>query len=222
MRLLFSLIISCLFLLGCVNPIQSHITTMKLAFRLNEDAKVSLQDVKQSEVDLALISSGDRPQAVIAKAFDEFGKEKWISQDRAMLVIEHGRVIRTLGFDNDLLSVTGIGVDPLSELSSVDGKKWQWLLDWEVGEYGYLVESTFSSSLITTSILEMEFEVIHVIEECDYKLANSSFDFGSSWTNQYWIEKNTGILLKTEQKSAPFSDRFEVTFVSNAINLNKN
>ena len=219
MKTHFSFFLILLLIAGCTNPIRSHITTLELAFRLNQDAEINLQEVQESSVELALIRSGERPLAVIAKAFSEEGKDKWISEDKALLVVEAGRVIRTQGFKNDLLALNGIGADPLADPDSLDGANWRAIVDWEAGEYGYLSESSFSISEDDILIFDKSFATLKVTEVIQYK-ATKNWLFGEqSWENVYWFEKNSKKLLKSRQKAAPHSNQFVITYVSQAASL---
>lgn len=199
-------------LTACSNPLKVHYDNIKLALLLNQEITVTLEEVKTSEVDLALINSGNRPTAKIAKAYQEFGKDKWISKDRAMLVIKDYRVIKTVGFKNDQLAVLSGEPDPLKDFTSVNQKSWKRQLDWSVGEYGYDLVSRFHSSKDSIELLGQSFDVLLVTEELTYA-------DGSNWNNYFWIDEKTGLMLKTIQKNAPFADEFEIRFVSNAARL---
>ncbi|BDX04509.1 YjbF family lipoprotein [Planctobacterium marinum] len=197
---------------ACSNPLKVHYDNIKLALLLNEDIAVTLEEVQNSEIDLALIRSGDRPLAKIAKAYHEFDKEKWISKDRAMLVLKNYRIIKTVGFNNDLLAIFSGQKDPLSDIGGLNGKSWQWQVDWSAGEYGYDVSSNFNSSKDTVQIMGNSFNVLKITE-------NIIYADGSNWENIYWVDEESSLLLKTVQKGAPFADRFEIDFVSNAARL---
>jgi len=204
---------------GCANnPLRTHYINLKLAFLLNQDASVTPEEIKASKVDLAFIRSGDRPQAIIAKAFSEFRKDKWISNDKAMLVIKDHRVLRTLGFANDQITILSGSTDPLADIETLHNKRWEWQVDWSVGEYGYPLESSFVVSEESIDILGNSFATVHVVEEVTY-LASNSLLTENSWENHYWVHKASGKLLVTHQQTAPFSDRFEITFVSDALRL---
>ena len=209
----------CLLLAACSNPYAIHYDNLKLAFLLNRDAEISLEEVVESEVDLATIKSGNRPVAIIAKAFNEFGKDKWLSKDRAMLVIDEYRVVRTIGFKNDQIEILSGQIDPLKELSTVNNKRWEWQVDWSVGEYGYPAVSEFKHDFATVTVLEHNFDVIHITETVTYLHKTGVLDSKKSWENHYWIDEGTGLLLKTQQKHAPFADLFTINFVSNAAKL---
>lgn len=200
---------------GCSNPFATHYDNLRLAILLDRDANLTLEQVNDSRVDLALIKSGNRPKAVIAKAFTEYGKEKWISKDRAMLIFEGYRITRTLGFENDQIAIFSATPDPLKDYELLDGKNWYWEVDWEVGEYGYPVTASYETSLVQIEIQGKRFQTLHIVESAEYGKQSSIFD-DVSWQNHYWVDRESGLLLRTHQQGAPFSDRFEITLVSNA------
>lgn len=206
------------FLSACSNPLRTHYVNIQLAILLNQDAEFSIEEVRKSPVDVALIKSADRPVAVIAKAFNELGSEKWISEDKAMLIIKDHRVQRTVGFKNDQLAIFSSENDPLGNIASVANKSWYWEVDWSVGEYGYPVNSTFSVMTESVNIMGNSFNTLHIVEEASYDKANG-WVVDKDWANHYWIDVESGLLLKTSQKAAPFSDRFDITFVSTAVRL---
>jgi hypothetical protein len=216
-RLFYPLLI--VLLAGCSNPFATHYTNIKLAIALNEDVTISLEEVKSSQVELALIKSGDRPVALIAKAFHENDQDKWISNDRAMLVIKHGRVIRTIGFKNDQLGQFTGSEDPLSDVSSIHNKTWMQLIDWSVGEYGNQTDSHFTLGQQSISILGNNFEALHVLEKVKQTQQGSLFLQDAAWYNEYWFDKASGKLLETHLQASSVSDRFEIQFVSNAASL---
>lgn len=215
--------VACLILAGCSNPYAVHYDNLKLAFLLNEDAQLSVSEVQTSEVDLALIRSGDRPVAIIAKAYSEFGKEKWISKDRAMLVFDGHRIARTVGFKNDQLVLLSGEPDPLKKGDSrIDNVRWNWQVDWSAGEYGYPAESSFSTSDEQIDILGQHFSTLRIEEKVTYQQTSGLFNHDYTWSNYYWIDSESGLLLKTQQKHAPFADEFSIQFVSNAVKLMDN
>ena len=210
-----------LFIVGCSNPLATHYTNLKLAWKLNQDAQITEKEVIESKVELALIRSGERPLAIIAKAFDEYGLQKWISADKAMLIFEHGRVIRTIGFANDQLEILSSKKDPLSDLSTVEGQSWTRMIDWSVGEYGYDSTSVFNLEFQEINVLNYDFETQHITEIVTHTDPKAVFSSQTSWVNEYWFEVKSGKLLRTIQQNSPASDRFDISFVSNAVSLKK-
>lgn len=217
------LLVSALYVLvqsttGCSNPFATHYDNIRLAILLDRDASLTWDEVKESDVELALIKSGNRPQAVIAKAFTEYGKDKWISKDKAMLIFQGYRIVRTLGFENDQLAIFSATPDPLKDHKLLNGEKWYWEVDWEVGEYGYPVNSSYTSTSEKIEIQGKSFDTVHIVESATYGQRPSLNDDGI-WQNHYWVDPESGLLLRTHQQGAPFSDRFEITFISNASSI---
>lgn len=59
--------------------------------------------MQQSDIDLISVKRGERPVAIMALAYLENDQHKWISRDKAMLTMEKGRIVRTLGLTENLL-----------------------------------------------------------------------------------------------------------------------
>ena len=63
------------------------------------------------------IKRGERAKAIMALAYIEAGQHKWISGDQAMLILEQGRIVRTLGFATNLIHLSDKSADPLKSFS---------------------------------------------------------------------------------------------------------
>ena len=108
------LVLALALLLGaCSSTQHAYLDTLKLALRSVDDATLSLTEVKQSDYDLIYIQVDDRARATMVLAYLEHGQHKWLSGDHALLVVEQGRIVRTLGFDNDLHYVSNRSLDPI-------------------------------------------------------------------------------------------------------------
>ena len=55
----------------------------------------------------------DGPQLFVVLAFDENGQQKWVTQDQATIVTQHGRIVKTLLGGDNLLEVNNLADDPL-------------------------------------------------------------------------------------------------------------
>ena len=71
------------------------------------------------------------PQLFVVLAFAENGQQKWVTQDRAILVTQSGRMVKThLGGDN-LIEVNNLAADPLIKPNQiVDGATWTRTMGW--------------------------------------------------------------------------------------------
>ena len=53
------------------------------------------------------------PQLFVVLAFAEDGQQKWVTQDQATLVTQHGRLVKTLLGGDNLIEVNNLAADPL-------------------------------------------------------------------------------------------------------------
>lgn len=221
MKPLFVISVILLLASSCSGTHNTYYRTIKLAITRPADANVTLEETESSPSDLLLLKRGDRPSALLALAFIENNRHKWISADKAILVMEKGRIIKTLGFQKDLLYVTNLDLDPLKTPTSSSGRTWSRLSDWGGDEYGHPIESQLSySHLDTLNHFDKQIEVQVYKEQVRY-LADSEFIRPNrTWENIYWYSKANGTLLKSYQKLSPITEPFEMTFLSRIARLN--
>ena len=58
------------------------------------------------------------PQLFVVLAFAEDGQQKWVTQDQATLVTQHGRLVKTLLGGDNLIEVNNLAADPLIKPAS--------------------------------------------------------------------------------------------------------
>ena len=104
-KLTLSLIIL-IIISACSGTNHAYYQTLKIAFTEQDDAEMTLAEVRQSEVDVISVKRGERPAAIMALAYLENGQHKWVSSDKTMLIMEKGRIIRTVGLSEGLLYVS--------------------------------------------------------------------------------------------------------------------
>lgn len=210
----------CLFtalaLAGCSSTVRTYTDTLKLAFNPGDGATVTAEQLASLGKDAVYATVGNLPRALLVLEFTEHGQSKWVSADNAMLVLEHGRLIKTAGFANDLLFSQANGQDPLSQpLTAIKpGQQWQLITDWAARfESGYPVQ--FNITAVTPAsleILDQPFATLQVSEQV-------TFYDGSTATNVFWFDSNSGELLKSQQQIAPFWPQVELIYISNAGRL---
>ncbi|HEY0924892.1 YjbF family lipoprotein [Rheinheimera pacifica] len=208
-------------LTACAGTYNSYIDTLKLAFAKAENVELSLAEVLKAPSDLLYVQHGDRATAAMALYKVENGQHKWISADKAMLVMEQGRIVRTLGFSNDLLHLTNTAGDPIRNLKSIrPDTSWLRLADWHGGEYGYSLRSHFE----VRPAQELEFfqqtlTTTLVIEHIKYEDKANYLRFDGRWQNHFWYDSKTGTLIKSEQVLAPFWQPITMTYISRIARL---
>lgn len=203
-------------LTACAGTYHSYVDTLKLAFTTTADVELSLEDVKKAPSDLVYVKHGERPVAAMALYKIEAGQHKWISADKAMLVEEKGRVVRTVGFADNLLFLTNTASDPLRDIKSIrPDTSWLRLADWQHGEYGYQLRSSFeidrSEQLV---FFQRTVPVTLVVEHVQYEDKPNYLRFDSDWQNRFWFDSGSGTLIKSEQRLAPFGQLLTMTYIS--------
>ncbi|MDX3773630.1 YjbF family lipoprotein [Chromatiaceae bacterium AAb-1] len=215
------ILLSAFLLTSCSGTYHSYYDTLKLAFNSNQDAELTLQQVRDAEYDLLYVRSGERAQAVMALAYIEYGQHKWISEDQALLVLEQGRIVKTTGFAQDLLYLTNTMDDPLKRpLNMQSGRKWLRLADWKHGEYGYQLRSEFQSAGNQPLVFfGKSIDSVLMIEAVEYLDQSNFLHFNRRWQNYFWFDAKTGALLKSKQLLAPFWHEIETTHISQIARL---
>ncbi|ABG41708.1 hypothetical protein Patl_3202 [Paraglaciecola sp. T6c] len=218
---LIIIFISVIALCSCGGTYHAYYETLKIALKEPKNASLSLDDVKVSKTDIMSVIRGDRPTAVMALAYLENGKHKWLSSDNALLVLEKGRIVRTIGFERDLLHVSNSFADPLKRSHHhLANQQWKMALDWENDEYGYPVTSTFGqpkSEALT--ILTKSIDSIRFTETLRFEAPSEYIQTKHEWHNYYWYEKTTGTLIKSKQTLSPLSEPIEMTYLSRIARL---
>jgi hypothetical protein len=213
---------------SCSGTYHAYHQTLKIVFSEDKDAEMTLIKIKQSKSDIISIKRGERSNAIMALAYIENGKHKWVSSDNAMLIMEKGRIVRTLGLDDNLLYLSNTDIDPLKSLpdlitSESKQKSITWLraADRTGDEYSYPVESVFNQATEDTiQILNFNLATTLYVETVSYQAPSNYLQFDKSWKNYFWYTKD-GELIKSIQKVTPISETLEITYLSRVARLNQ-
>ena len=221
---LFVLIL--VFTSACNGTYRSYYQTLKMAFTEQPNSEMTLIEVQKSKVDVILVRRGKRSTAIMALAYLENGQHKWVSSDNVMLVMEKGRISRTLGLSKNLLYLSNTQLDPLKSLPLAPKKEpqqltWSRVLDQTGDEYGYPIESKFSHPQHSTiQALGLNIETMLYVETLDFKAPADYLRLHNSWKNHYWYAKS-GELIRSIQSVSPLSETLEITYLSRIARLNK-
>lgn len=203
-------------LVGCSSTFRTYTQTLELAFNPGDGASLTKAELAARESDVLYAKVGTLPNAVLVLAYLEHGQYKWVSADEAMLVLEKGRVIKTTGFENDLLYLSDAALDPLKQKMAKiqEGQAWQSRTDWSGNaESGHLMSYKILHTEVTSlDLLEYRFQTKLVTEQV-------TFSNGDTAINQFWFDLNSGWLLKSRQSIAPFWPEMELVHISTAGRL---
>ncbi|WFZ48156.1 YjbF family lipoprotein [Citrobacter braakii] len=134
------------------------------------------------------------PQLFVVLAFAENGQQKWVTQDRAILVTQSGRMVKThLGGDN-LIEVNNLAADPLIKPNQiVDGATWTRTMGWtEHQQVRYATaRSVFEWDGTDTIKVGGEDTTVRILDE---EVTTDQ----TCWDNRYWIDSE-GQIRQSEQ-----------------------
>lgn len=203
-----------LFLSSCAGTYRSYIDMFQVAFTPKQDVSLTFKMLQEAPNDFLYVRSGDNARAALGLMFVENNQFKWISASKELLVTEYGRIVRTQGLVNDLLYLSNLAADPIRLGQSVNGS-WQRSADWRLGEFGYTIRSEFETPVEETLIFfGQEVKVIKIIETVTYDNPSNYLRFGQQWQNVFWVEPETGTVLKSVQQLAPNVAPMELIFIS--------
>jgi hypothetical protein len=215
-----------IFTSACSGTYHAYYQTLKIAFSDKSDAKMTLVEVQQSSVDVISVRRGERPSVIMALAYIENGQHKWVSSDKAMFVIDKGRLIRTIGLNKNLLYSSSTDIDPLKSLPHKtmyvpQKQKWIRTVDQTDDEYGYSIESSFNDAIQdSVQALNLDIETILYVENIIYKVPTDYIRISKNWKNYYWYAKS-GEMIKSIQMTSPLSEALEITYLSRIARLNQ-
>ncbi|KEY60040.1 YjbF family lipoprotein [Serratia sp. DD3] len=163
----------------------------------SSDVELTDQEIQNLTTPSAYVRIDNELQIVMVLGAFENGEEKWVSQDRTLMVLRHGRVVKTLGWKDNLLSVSNLDLDPLADPQRlVDGARWSYLLTWteENQVRSGHAESIFHRLEDKPLVIGGKRQHYHFIEE-----TVRIDDLGKSWVNRFWLDPQTGMVVKSEQ-----------------------
>lgn len=144
------------------------------------------------------MSINNGPQLFVVLAYNENDQQKWVTRDRAVIVTQNGRIVKTSGLGDNLTETTNLGNDPLAKVKQItEGAGWTRQIAWtEHQQVRYATaSSTFSYDGTDTIKVGSSVTKVRVLEEEVTAL-------GKSWTNRYWIDDD-GQIRKSKQYLGP-------------------
>lgn len=201
-----SLLLACLLLQACTQTQKGLEQTVMLAVNGPDDVTVTDEQVASLPYASLYARVNNGPRIFVVLGYDENGQQKWITQDKAMLVLQHGRLVKTLGLSSNLDEVSNLAADPLvAPLQIENGARWTRTVQWR--EQGHVRAATQRSTFQRGSD-----EVLHIAGEpvpCRVWHETVEIDSsGAEWQNTFWIDNRNGTVLQAHQQLA--ADAFPI------------
>jgi hypothetical protein len=208
-----------LLLSACSGTYRAYTDMLKLAFTPAKDVAFTFAELTSAKHDYLYVRVGNNSQVALGLAVIEDNQFKWVSGDRALMVTEHGRVVRSSGLANDLLYVSNTVSDPIKRpLEISTNTNWIRVADWQQDEYGYQIRSHFE--ILPTETMQffgVAVNVIPVVEYLQYQNEANFVRLDRSWQNTFYLDAKSGVVLKSKQLLAPGMDTLELIFISEIV-----
>jgi hypothetical protein len=186
---------------GCADYAKTVGDTVKLAVMGQPDVEIPAQKIAQIPYATAYLKIGEAPRAFVVLAFAENGNMKWVSADKHMIVTRAGRLIKTIGFGEDIRYQDNLETDPLASglLKITTPLKWQHRAEWsQVYRSGYELFSEFQAKgAETVTILDKP----RTLQRFDEKVTIPALN--TSYTNQFWLDPVSGKVVQSNQYMGP-------------------
>ena len=203
-------------LMGCSSTIQTYQETLQIAFFIGEDVKLTLTEIQQRNVPGLYVRKNNDARALLSLRQSETQIQKWVSADDALIVLQQGRVVKLLGFDEQqMLGQTVRQQDWLTKPISLIhlGDRSHLISDWLAVQHQG-VESRIEVVAIVDEQLnyfEHAIQAVRVDERVE-------FGSGEIITNSFWFSKRNGMLLKSRQQPLANWSVFELEYISDIAN----
>ncbi|WP_233991297.1 YjbF family lipoprotein [Pectobacterium brasiliense] len=201
MKALIAIPLFSILLTGCSQNMEQVGKTFKLAFLGQDDTHVTAKQVANTPYASAYLKVGKAPQAFVVLAFAEQNQLKWIGADKNIVATQHGRLVKTQGFGEDITYVDNLQQDPLTLglLKTSTPMTWQSRVEWaQVFRGGYDTRSVFQArGKEIVKILDTSRELLRFDEQVTVPVLNESY------TNSYWLDPANGSVVQSQQYMGP-------------------
>ena len=201
-----SLPLLCLLLQACTPTQKGLEQTVVLAVKGPADITVTNEQVANSPYASLYARVNNGPRIFVVLGYNENGQQKWVTQDQAMLVMQHGRLVKTLGLPSNLDDVSNLAQDPLADaLHLQNGASWTRVLQWR--EHRNVRAATAVSTFQRGDDVVLDIAGERV--PCRVWLETVRMEsLDAEWQNTFWIDNRDGTVLQAEQTLA--ADAFPI------------
>lgn len=191
-----------MFLAGCTQRFSDTNETLKEAFWGFEDVNLKKETIEQIPYASSYFKINDGPQILMVLAFVEKNPQsgktqhKWLSSDKAMIVTEEGRIVKTYNLPDANLS-SKISSENIAHF---DNPQYSWtsVYDWQP-DYQY----NHQAKITTESVATLQFNSVLWSQKVNLWQEYISFEkLGKTMQSTFWVDEN-GMVLKSAQWVIP-------------------
>jgi hypothetical protein len=195
-----ALIMICLLLQACSSTTKGLGDSLWNSLFGTPGVHLTDDDIQNMPYASQYVQLNNGPQLFVVLAFAENGQQKWVTQDQATLVTQHGRIVKTLLGGDNLLEMNNLAADPLAKPNQiVDGASWTRTMGWtEYQQVRYATaRSVFHWQGTDSVVVGGESTSVRVLdEEVETDQAR--------WHNQYWVDSEGQIRQSIQYLGADF------------------
>ncbi|HDI4956495.1 TPA: YjbF family lipoprotein [Salmonella enterica] len=190
----FALILICLLLQACSATTKGLGNSLWDSLFGTPGVQLTDDDIQNMPYASQYMQLNGGPQLFVVLAFSENGQQKWVTQDGATIVTQHGRLVKTLLGGNNLIDVNNLPADPLAKPGQIiDGATWTHTLGWtEHRQVRYATARSVFTWQGTDSVsVGSEETAVRVLDE---EVTTDQ----TRWRNRYWVDSE-GQIRQAEQ-----------------------
>lgn len=193
-----SILLVCLLLQACSATTKGLGSSLWHSIVGADGVQLTDDDIQNMRYASQYMSINNGPQLFVVLAYDENGQQKWVTQDRAMITTENGRMVKTTGLGDNLQQVSNLADDPLAKPNQIiDGIRWTRQLAWTEHQQVRMAtaRSTFSWDGTDTLKVGASVTPVRVLNE---EVTAS----GKTWNNRFWVDTE-GHIRRSKQYMGP-------------------
>ncbi|MGK7244638.1 YjbF family lipoprotein [Buttiauxella agrestis] len=192
------ILLSCLLLQACSDTTKGLGSSLWHSMVGDDGIQLTHDEIQNMRYASQYMRINNGPQIFVVLAFDENGQQKWVTQDRSMIVTEHSRIVKTTGLGDNLQQVTNLANDPLTNPNQIiDGASWTRQMAWTERQQVRMAtaRSTFTWDGTDTLKVAMSTTPVRVLDE------EITAD-GKTWHNRFWVDSD-GHIRQSKQYLGP-------------------
>lgn len=208
-----SIVVLLLLCTACSSTGQAYLNTLRYAFKANNN-EISLEQISTSKSDLMRVNVNDSKSAILALAYIDDDKYRWVSGDHIVFTMHHGIITQTEGLPKDLHYTGNLENNPLSGNRMLT---YSWNRSVDISSIGYdlPVQSRWRiEGEVTRTYFDRSISLLKVVETVVFPDVTPFIEPKRQWENTYYLDSQSKDLLASTQKFNPIGDVYEMIYIS--------
>ncbi|MCT4709784.1 YjbF family lipoprotein [Enterobacteriaceae bacterium H11S18] len=193
-----SILVVCLLLQACSATTKGLGTSLWHSIVGTDGVQLTDDDIQNMRYASQYMSINSGPQLFVVLAYDENGQQKWVTQDRATIATQNGRIVKTVGLGDNLTQVSNLADDPLAAVNQIiDGATWTRQMAWTEHQQVRMAtaRSTFRWDGSDTVKVGSSVTPVRILDE---EVTASD----KTWHNRFWVDSD-GHIRQSKQYLGP-------------------